>query len=155
MKKTFWRTVCGVDKEVLQCKLVGLNIDGTDIMMGINNGVARLYQRDFTASVDIHCVAHNLEFAMILDAMKTRPEVDQIVKLVTSIYKFYFYPPLKKREVNKVVEVLEEHPVYFSWFHQVCWLARGYRTISVLLSHLPATMAHLENTSNNNGEDSN
>ncbi len=65
----------GILKETLSHRLVGFGADGASVMMGSQNGVAALIKEIAPQVVELHCVAHRLELA-ILDAAKATPFID-------------------------------------------------------------------------------
>lgn len=80
-----------VDETVLKKKLACCNFDGASVMMGKKSGVAKRLQDIAQRPVCIiHCVAHNLELA-VLDAIKQTPYLVTFEETVKSIFKFYFY----------------------------------------------------------------
>lgn len=61
-----------------------------------------------------------------------------------SIFKFYFYSPKRRREVNEIVNILEEDTVYYSGIQATRWLASRHRAICLLEKHFPTTVMHLQ-----------
>ena len=66
--------------------LVGFGSDGASLMMGRQNGVLKKIKDD----VEMHCVAHRLELA-ILDAFKGESILTELKDLLQGIYKHYHY----------------------------------------------------------------
>ena len=61
-----------------------------------------------------------------------------------SIFKFYFYSPKRRREVNEIAIILEEDTVYYSGIQATRWLASRHRAICSLEKHFPTTVMHLQ-----------
>ena len=62
-----------IDENVMKKKIACCNFDGANVMMGNKSGVAKRLQDILQRPVCvIHCVAHNLELA-VLDAIKSTP----------------------------------------------------------------------------------
>ena len=81
------------------------------------------------------CVVHNLQLAL-LDLTKELLCVSQVEETVKAIFKWYYYSPKQRREVNKIAEILDESHVYFNGVHQVRWLTSRSRAFAVLQKHL-------------------
>ena len=74
-----------IDETVLKKKLACCNFDGTSVMMGKKSGVAKQLQDIAQHPVCIvHCVAHNLELA-VLDAIKQTTYLAIFEETVVSI----------------------------------------------------------------------
>ena len=133
-----------VDEGLLREKLAGCNFDGCNVMMGKKGGVMQLLQEKIGRPiVGIHCVAHRLELA-VLDAVKTCPYLSRFEDTVKSIFKFYFYSPKRRREVNEIANILDEDNVYYSGLQTTRWLASRHRAICALEKHFPTTVMHLQ-----------
>ena len=91
-----------IDKTVLKKKLSCFNFDG--------------------AVCTIHCVAHNLELA-VLDAIKQTPYLAIFEETVKAVYKFYFYSPKRRHEVNEIAAILDQDLVYYSGLQKTRWVA--------------------------------
>ena len=63
-----------VNEETLTNKLVGCDFNGAAIMMGRKSGVATMYKELCPWAITIHCMASNLELA-VLDVMKEVKEL--------------------------------------------------------------------------------
>lgn len=121
-----------IDEETLK-KLVGCNFDGATVMMGKKSGVAVQIQKKVPPPVVIlHCVAHNLELA-VLDAVKTIPYLETFDETIRQVFKFYYYSPKKRREVNAVSEILDENPANFSSnIEKTRWLSSRHRALAAM-----------------------
>lgn len=143
-----------IDQETLKKKLVGCNFDGPSVMMGKKSGVAVQIQKKVPQPVVIlHCVAHNLELA-VLDAVKTVPYLETFHETIRQVFKFYYYSPKKRREVNAVSEILDENPAHFSSsIKKTRLLSSRHRALAAMEKILPVTVTHLEQVSSGKGED--
>lgn len=143
-----------IDEETLKKKLVGCNFDGASVMMGKKSGVAVQIQKKVQQPVVIlHCVAHNLELA-VLDAVKTIPYLETFDETIRQVFKFYYYSPKKRREVNAVSEILDENPANFSSnIKKTRWLSSRHRALAAMEKNLAVTVTHLEQVSSGKGED--
>ena len=96
-------------------KLACCNFDGASVMMGKKSGVAKQLQdiAQYPLCI-IHCVAHNLELA-VLDAIKQTPYLAIFEETVKSVFKFYFYSPKRRHEVNEIAAILDQDHVYLQW----------------------------------------
>ena len=143
-----------IDQETLKKKLVGCNFDGASVMMGKKSGVAVQIQKKVPQPVVIlHCVAHNLELA-VLDAVKTVPYLETFHETIRQVFKFFYYSPKKRREVNAVSEILDENPAHFSSsIKKTRLLSSRHRALAAMEKILPVTVTHLEQVSSGKGED--
>lgn len=77
------------DIESRKQKIVGCNFDGASVNMGKHNGVAtKLKQKFGHHIVPFHCVAHNLERA-VLDTVGKNVEIKRVNETMNSIYRYY------------------------------------------------------------------
>ncbi|XP_033753177.1 zinc finger protein 862-like [Pecten maximus] len=135
----------GIDENAFKSKLVGCNFDGAAVMMGQKGGVAAKVKERVPHAVAIHCVAHNLELA-VLDSVKTVPYLSKFDTTVKNIFLFYYYSPKKRREPRAISDLLDEDAAYFSGMKQVRWLASRHRALKAIEKHYAVTVIHLENT---------
>ncbi|XP_033758057.1 zinc finger protein 862-like [Pecten maximus] len=135
----------GIDENAFKSKLVGCNFDGAAVMMGKKGGVAAKVKERVPHAVAIHCVAHNLELA-VLESVKTVPYLSKFDTTVKNIFLFYYYSPKKRRELRAISDLLDENAAYFSGMKQVRWLASRHRALKAIEKHYAVTVIHLENT---------
>ena len=122
-------------------------------MMGKKSGVAKQLQAIAQHPVCIiHCVAHNLELA-VLDAIKQTPYLAIFEETVKSVFKFYFYSPKRRREVNEIAAILDQDHVYYSGLQKTRWVASRFRAINALERHFLTTITHLQHKSLTKGDD--
>ena len=101
----------------------------------------------------LHCVAHHLELA-VFDAVKTIPYLETFDETIRQVFKFYYYSPKKRREVNAVSEILNENPAHFSGnIKKTRWLPSRHRALAAMEKNLAVTVTHLEQVSSGKGED--
>ena len=122
-------------------------------MMGKKSGVTKQLQDIAEHPVCIiHCVAHNLELA-VLDAIKEMPYLAIFQETVMSVFKFYFYSPKHRREVNEIAAILDQDRVYYSGLQKTRRAASQFRVINTLERHLLTTFTHLQHNSQTKGDD--
>ncbi|CAH3146685.1 unnamed protein product, partial [Pocillopora meandrina] len=68
-------------------------------ILGKKSGVVVQIQKVPQPVVILHCVAHNLELA-VLHAVKTVPYLETFHETIRQVFKFDYYSPKKRREVN-------------------------------------------------------
>ena len=119
-----------IDEETLKKKLAQRNFDGASVMIGKKSGVAVQIQKKVAHPVVIlHCVAHNLELG-VLDAVKPCPYLETFDEIIRHVFKFYYYSPKKRGEVNAVSEILDEDPAHFSSnIKKTRWLSSRHRAL--------------------------
>ncbi|KAJ8318080.1 hypothetical protein KUTeg_003171 [Tegillarca granosa] len=98
----------GLTREKVDSKIVGCNFDGVSVMMGNKSGVSsKIKERLGRGIIIIHCVAHNLELA-VLDAGKGISYLSTFQSTFQQVYKLYYYSPKRRRELVEMASVLEE-----------------------------------------------
>ena len=100
----------------------------------------------------IYCVAHKLEL-VVLDAVKRCPYLPTFEDTVKEGYKFYYYSPKPRREVNEIAHIIDEDAVYYSGLQKARWLASSYRAITTLEKYYVTTVMHLQHKTGSTGED--
>ena len=121
-------------------------------MIGTKGGVSKKLEDKVDHPLFIiHCVAHKLELA-VLDAVKTCPRLPTFEDTVKEVYKCY-YSPKRRREVNKIANIIDEDAVYYSALQKTKWLASRYRGITALEKHYVTTVKHLQHKTGSTGED--
>ena len=113
-----------------------------NVMIGTKGGVSKkLEDKVGHPLFIIHCVAHKLELA-VLDPVKRCPHLPTFEDTVKQVYKFY-YSPKRRREVNKIANIIDEDAVYYSGLQKTRWLVSTYRGITALSRHYVTTVMHL------------
>ena len=128
----------GITETDIKQKLICCNFDGASVMLGKKGGTAKKLQ-DIAGHdlIWVHCVAHNLELGAV-DAARNVPYLSSFHDLIQSVY---------------ISEFLEENDAYLSGIHTTRWVACRYRALTAVRKHLPSIIYHLENASNNKGDD--
>ncbi|KAL8572378.1 hypothetical protein ACOMHN_023147 [Nucella lapillus] len=86
-------------------KLVGFCADGATVNLGQSNGVVAKLREDNPKLIDIHCMAHRLELA-VLGVLKKVKMVETVNDTLHLIWKTYHFSPKSKRELQTVCEEL-------------------------------------------------
>ena len=87
--------------------LVSIGSDGASVYTGVCNGVVAKLKQSVPWRLGIHCIAHNLELA-ILDGVKDEILLMSLRDMLQSIYKHYHYSPKALRELRELAEVMGE-----------------------------------------------
>ena len=82
-------------------KLFGFGADGASVNLGKNAGVAAKLKEDTPWLIDIHCLPHRLELAL-LELQRSCASVEKIYKVLHLIWKTYHYSPKSTSELNAV-----------------------------------------------------
>ncbi|KAJ8037620.1 Adenylosuccinate lyase [Holothuria leucospilota] len=130
-------------KEIRVAKMVSVCFDGASVMMGAKGGVATLEKKDIPRLVEIHCVAHRLELA-VLDALKSNSYLKEVEDIIEEVYKLYHYSPKKRRELKELSTVMDEALSQYGSISTIRWLASRSRAAETLLKNFPATITHME-----------
>ena len=102
--------------------------------------------------VTIHCVAHNLELA-VADAVKTVPYLQKFQDTIYQVFKFYYYSLKKRRELQDVVDIIQENTAHFGGVSTTRWLASRHRALVALEKNFPVSVSHLEHVATGRGGD--
>ena len=125
--------------------LVGFGADGASVMMGRQNGVLKKIKDDVPHLIEMHCVAHKLELA-ILDAFKDESILTELKDLLQGIYKHYHYSPKALRELNELAQVLELSVLKPVSLLGTRWTPHLHRGLKVFLHNFAIIYTHFQNT---------
>ena len=125
--------------------LVGFGADGASVMMGRQNGVLKKIKDDVPHLIEMHCVAHKLELA-ILDAFKDESILTELKDLLQGIYKHYHYSPKALRELNELAQVLELSVLKPVSLLGTRWTPHLHRGLKVFLHNFGIIYTHFQNT---------
>lgn len=125
--------------------LVGFGADGASVMMGRQNGVLKKIKDDVPHLIEMHCVAHKLELA-ILDAFKDESILTELKDLLQGIYKHYHYSPKALRELNELAQVLELSVLKPVSVLGTRWTPHLHRGLKVFLHNFAVIYTHFQNT---------
>ena len=133
--------LAGIGPEVQKKKLVGLNLDGASVNMGIKNGVQRLMKDILPQILVNHCINHNLELA-VLDLKKSEEHLQNFETTVKNIFNFYHWSPKRRRELSNIAVDLNEKLLRFGGLKQIRWLSSQKRATEQLTKNLNITIIH-------------
>nr|XP_008114323.1 PREDICTED: E3 SUMO-protein ligase KIAA1586 [Anolis carolinensis] len=123
-------------------KLVGFGSDGGDIMVGQNNGVAKLLKEIQPRIQSVHCLMHRLEIAY-KTALQSIPLYMIVTGFLKNIYYFYHNSPPNKSNLKIVYEALKLRPTVPSRIGGTQWLSRLQTGLQIILKGYPAIVLHL------------
>ncbi|XP_006116559.1 sperm flagellar protein 2 isoform X2 [Pelodiscus sinensis] len=123
-------------------KLVGFGSDGAEVMVGENNGVAKLLKEIQPCVQSVHCFAHRLELAY-KEALKSIQLYTTLIGLLQNIYYFYHNSPLNKTNLKSTYETLKLRPAIPSRIGGTRWLSRLQTALQILLKSYPAILLHM------------
>ncbi|XP_019351596.1 sperm flagellar protein 2 isoform X1 [Alligator mississippiensis] len=123
-------------------KLVGFGSDGTDVMAGENNGVAKLLQEVQPCVQSVHCFAHHLELAY-KGALESIQLYTVLTDFLQNIYYFYHNSPLNKSNLKSAYEAFKLHLALPSKIGGSRWLPRLQTALQILLKGYAAIVLHL------------
>lgn len=81
------------------------------------------------------------------------PLTFQHLRIQLEAYKFYYYSPKRRREVNEIASIIDEDVVYYSGLQKMRWLASRYHAITALEKHYVTTVMNLQHKTGSTGED--
>ena len=108
------------------------NFDGASVNFGNKAGVFKKLKDEVPQAIGIHCIAHKLELA-VLDANKALPYMNTFETTLKGIFKFYYYSPKRRREINEISEMLDQILLHFGDVKQVRWLSSKERAVKAML----------------------
>ncbi|XP_036602308.1 sperm flagellar protein 2 [Trichosurus vulpecula] len=123
-------------------KLVGFGSNGTAVMVGENNGVARLLKEIQPCVQTVHCFAHRLELAY-QDALQSVQLYNTVNDLLQNVYYFYHDSPSNKNALIATFEDLKIHPVIPCRIGNSKWLPRLQTALQVFLKGYSAIVKQL------------
>ncbi|XP_043831005.1 sperm flagellar protein 2 [Dromiciops gliroides] len=123
-------------------KLVGFGSDGTSVMVGENNGVARLLKEIQPCVQTVHCFAHRLELAY-REALQSIQLYNTVSDLLQKVYYFYHDSPSNKNALIATFGDLKLRPVIPSRVGSNRWLPRLQTALQVFLKGYSAIVKQL------------
>ena len=109
------------DEEYLNkvyAKIVKCNFDGASVMSGSVSGVQMQMKERQNSLIYMHCTVHRF----VRDSSKFDNYLDRIDDII-NIFKFYYYSPLRRKELNDLVLLFDEHFKQFGLLKNIRWLS--------------------------------
>ena len=125
--------------------LVSLGSNGASVYTGVRNGVVAKLTQSIPWLLGIHCIAHNLELA-ILDGLKEDHLLSSIKDMLQSIYKHYHYSPKALRELKELAEAMKEKILKPGNLKGTRWVPHLHRALKVFLKHYKVIYGQFNNT---------
>ena len=88
-----------------ESKLIGFGADGASVNMGKKAGVASKLKQDTPWLIDIHCLPHRLELAM-LEFQRSCATVEKVYTTLNLIWKTYHFNPKSTRELKALADTM-------------------------------------------------
>lgn len=123
-------------------KLVGFGSHGADVMVGQNNGVAKLLKEIQPRVQSVHCLVHRLEMAY-KETLKSAHLFTVLMGLLQNMYYFYQNSPLNQGDLKLMYKALKLRPAIPSRIGGSRWLLRLQTALQILLKGYPAIVLHL------------
>ena len=124
-------------------KLVALGSDGASVMLGSNNGVIALLQKEKPNIIGIHCCGHRLELAY-KDAFKRHPLAEKITTLLIGLYYFYKTSALNRTNLKHAFKCLGMKTLLPLWASGTRWVGHIYVALDHFIKGYKAIRLHLE-----------
>ena len=86
-------------------KLIGFGADGASVNLGKKAGLAAKLKEDTPRLIDIHCLPHPLELA-VLELQRSCASVEKVYNILQLILKMYHYSPKSTRELKAVANTM-------------------------------------------------
>ena len=123
-------------------KLVGLGTDGASVNLGSQAGLGAILKKDIPHLIHIHCIAHNLELA-VLDACKQVGYVQKFQTTIKCVLKYYSKSGKRLHELSEVGKLLSKEVRSFGKWNPVRWIASKCRILKAINCNWLATVIHL------------
>ena len=124
--------------------IVGLNCDGANVNMGINNGLGKLVKDSAPWLKLVHCFNHRIELALKDAFEKTFSKIEN---MLTKLYYLYQKSPKRYRELKELSEAYEKTITKPAKAHGTRWIGHKFRAMTKVLSNYGAYIEHLESLS--------
>ena len=126
-------------------KLIGLATHGASTMRGCKNGLAARLTRVVPGLLSIHCIAHDLQLA-ILDAAKDLDYMRKFDDTLKSLFKYYQNSSRRLRGLELAAQEIGMAGALkkLTKVKTLRWAASEKRAVEALLADWKAVVAHLE-----------
>ena len=125
--------------------IVGLNCDGANVNIGINNGLGKLVKDSAPWLELVHCFNHRIELA--LKDVFEKTFFSKIENMLTKLYYLYQKSPKRYRELKELSEAYEKTITKPAKAHGTRWIDHKFYAMTKVLPNYGAYIAHLESLS--------
>lgn len=126
-------------------KLLGLNLDGAAVNMGIHNGLGRQIKSQSPWLEVIHCFNHRLELAITKAFRDT--SFSAIEEYLNQLYFIYQKSPKRLRELQRLSEAYGQSIAKPSKPYGSRWIDHKYRAMLIALENYGPFITHVESLS--------
>ena len=132
-------------------KLVALGTDGASVNMGEIGGVGAIVKRDIPHLIHIHCIAHELEIA-VLDACNKVTYIVKFQNTMKTLLKYYSQSSKRLGELAEIGKMFNETICSFGKWNPIRWIASKSRILKAVNTNWSATVVHLEQQGAGHGD---
>ena len=111
--------------------IVGLNCDGANVNMGINNGLGKLVKDSAPWLELVHCFNHRIELTL-KDAVE-KTFFSKIENMLTKLYYLYQKSPKRYRELKELSEAYEKTITKPAKAHGTKWINHKFCAMTKVL----------------------
>jgi hypothetical protein len=126
-------------------RLVGLNIDGASVNMGVHAGLGAKVCETAPWLVLVHCFNHHIELA-IKDAFDASA-FSKIDKMLRVLHSLYNVSPKRYRELKQLAEAWETSIPKPTKATGTRWFEHKVNTMKIALEHYGSFLSHIESLS--------
>ena len=130
------------DIDDFQDHLVGFNVDGAAVNVGLNGGVGTLLKEKSPWLHVIHCFSYRLELA-VKDAFKNEAFL-KIDDMLSVLYKLYQYSSKRYRELKRFADAWDAVVPKPKKACGTKWIDHKYKVMEVVLQNYGPYLAHVE-----------
>lgn len=131
----------GFDETYCQQYWLGITTDGCSTMLGKQNGLVALLQRQFPKLVPWHCAAHRLELA-VADALKDVSATNHFKIFLEKLYSTYSMSAKNSRELAEAADAVSVELLKIGKVFSIRWVASTVRTVRAVWQNYPALFEH-------------
>nr|XP_047122893.1 zinc finger protein 862-like [Hydra vulgaris] len=134
-------------------KLVGLNVDGASVNLGIHSGLGALLKLDSPWLQLIYCFNHRLELAL-KDAFEKTAAFEICETFLLNLRSLYEQSPKRLRELKLISEAWETSIPKPAKSYGTRWLDHKWNAMNIALENYGAYISHLESLSQTDSQPS-
>lgn len=145
LQNSITRAFSRIDIPCFSDRLVGLNVDGASVNVGIHAGLVAKIRETAPWLVLVHCFNHRIELA-IKDAFDASSfsKIDQMLRVLHSLYNA---SPKRYRELKRLAEAWQTSIPKPTKATGIRWIKHKTNAMKIALENYGAFLSHIESLS--------